>query len=196
MQGTVGCTPWYGGLSRTVALHARDGHGCRGGGPEMADVRRGGGLGQRRGGSSMGQGFDLAQLWVVTMSGRGGRVIGPVGASQRGWLDGTSGRRPRAWCDGRGLRAVVLCSSGYVHMGRAALQLEDERCYVGVAAPEGGVGGVCRAYRSGGCRGGGPESFAAPVEARLVLSALLRLVSGFVLACLLPRSRNSMCDDG
>ena len=91
-----------------------------------------------------------------------------------------SGRRPRAWCDGRGLRAVILCSSGYRQLGRAALQLKVERWYVGVAAPEGGVGCVCRAYWSGGCRGGGPESFVAPVEARLVLSALLRHVSGFV----------------
>ena len=58
-----------------------------------------------------------------------------VGASQRGWLDGMSGRRPWAWCGGRGLRAVILCSPGYRQLCRAALQLELERWYVGVAAP-------------------------------------------------------------
>ena len=43
-----------------------------------------------------------------------------------------------SWCGGRGLRLVAWCSLGYGLSVRAALQLESERCYVGVAAPEGG----------------------------------------------------------
>lgn len=60
-----------------------------------------------------------------------------------------------SWCGGRGLRAIVLFSAGCEQSSRAALQLDDEWWYVGTAVPEGGVGGLRRARRGDGSRGGG-----------------------------------------
>ena len=78
--------------------------------------------------------------WVRTLSCVGGKVVGSIDASQRGRLDGMSGRRSRMWCGVHGLRAVVLSSVGCGLLYRAALLLEGERWHVGAAAPEGGVG--------------------------------------------------------
>jgi hypothetical protein len=49
-------------------------------------------------------------------------------------------------CDGRDLRPVALCSLGCGLAVRAALQLQSEQWYVGVAAPEGG--GLDRPHRA------------------------------------------------
>jgi hypothetical protein len=66
--------------------------------------------------------------------------------------------------------AVALCSSGYGKLGRAALQLEVERCYIGGNGP----GRCCRLSVQGmlgrcGCQGSDPESFATSRECDLVL---------------------------
>ena len=53
----------------------------------------------------------------------GGRLVGPIDALQRGRSDFMSGRRPRIWCDVRGLRAVALSSVGCGQLGCAALLL-------------------------------------------------------------------------
>jgi len=62
--------------------------------------------------------------WVASLSRLGGRGVGSVDAPQRGRSDFTSGRRPRMWCDVRGLRAVALSSVGCGQLGCAALLLE------------------------------------------------------------------------
>lgn len=64
-----------------------------------------------------------------------------------------------SWSNGRGLRATVLCSLGCGQLCRAALQLESERWYVGVAAPEGSVGGLLKAWQRGGKSGQRPQNF-------------------------------------
>jgi hypothetical protein len=43
-----------------------------------------------------------------------------------------------SWCGGCGLRSSALCSLGCVLTIHVAFQLECERCYDGLAAPEGG----------------------------------------------------------
>ena len=62
--------------------------------------------------------------WVASLSRLGGRGVGSVDAPQRGRSDFMSGRRPRMWCDVRGLRAVALSSVGCGQLGCAALLLE------------------------------------------------------------------------
>ncbi|XBH58152.1 hypothetical protein VPH35_079636 [Triticum aestivum] len=80
--------------------------GCRGGGFEwFLIVRRDGDLGNNVSDNSM-------------------RGVGSVDAPQRGRSNFTSGRRPRMWCDVRGLRAVALSSVGCRQLGCAALLLE------------------------------------------------------------------------
>jgi hypothetical protein len=70
------------------------------------------------------------------------KVIGSIDASQRGWFDGMSRRQPpNMFVVAVVCGAVALCSSGYGQLGRAALQLELERCYVGVAPPRKAVSG-------------------------------------------------------
>ena len=125
------------------------------------------------------------------MAGAAGLLARSAHPSGDGWTVRRGG-------DPRNGVAAVVCGqwSCVAHLGRAALQLEFERCYVGVAAPEGGAGCVCRANWSGGCRGSGPERFAAPVEARLVLAALLRRVSGFVLLVCCCEVETAVYDDG
>ena len=73
--------------------------------------------------------------WVAFLFRLGGRDVGSVDAPQKGRSDFMSGRRPRMWCDVRGLRAVGLSSVGCGQLGCAVLLLK------GVVV----------------CRGGGPE---------------------------------------
>jgi hypothetical protein len=73
-----------------------------------------------------------------------------------------SGRRPRMLVRRPWSASGVLCAAwaaGCRVVRRRGS--ECERRYVGMAVPEGGVGGLC-AGRGGlvGCRGGGPESLA------------------------------------
>ena len=59
--------------------------------------------------------------WVAILSGEGGRVVGSVNAFKSGQLDDMSGQRPRKLYDGRGLRAVTLCSMGCGWLHHVAL---------------------------------------------------------------------------
>lgn len=89
-----------------------------------------------------------------------GRVVGSVDTSHRGRSNLMSGWRPQmSWCRGCGLRAIILYSLGYGLSVHAALQLEVERWYVGVATSEGGVGGLCRTRRSHGKSSRRPRNF-------------------------------------
>ena len=117
--------------------------GCRGSGPErLMFVRRGGGLGNQGGQRLHGVGQLLHMAWVTILCRLCDEVVSSVDAPQWRWLTFTSGRRPRMLVR----RAVVCerfapCSLGCGWPCRAASWLECERWYVGMAVPEGGVGG-------------------------------------------------------
>jgi hypothetical protein len=102
-----------------------------------------------------------------------------------------SGRRPRMLVRRPWSASGVLCAAwaaGCRVVRRRGS--ECERRYVGMAVPEGGVGGLC-AGRGGlvGCRGGGPESLTV-----LRTSTLCREGDKVVLAQLRGLSSSAMLE--
>jgi hypothetical protein len=140
----------------------------RGGGPEWWLCAEAAASGSMAGSSLMGCGGFLAWLgWqfcvacAARLSARSTRLSGGGWTLSRG---GGSG----CWCGGRGLRAVLSGSLGCGRPGRAASQLDRERWYVGMAVPEGGVGGLRWAWRSGWMSGRRPRKFGSVVGIDLV----------------------------
>lgn len=157
--GRVGVWRCYGGLCRWVCCVAGlvDAGAaapwffsriCGGG-------SRGGGLGMHPGGGFMWWSH-VSMLWGCLA-----RLLGWLG-SRPGWCGSRSRRQgcrgggPGSRCNGGGSRQFVQLGQACGTGGLGCVAARSRAVDVGVATPEGGEGGPCKAWRLAGCWGGGP----------------------------------------